>query len=205
MTGNLTTARRTSPRRCGRGEDRGERTLWLRELIGKPVVGPEEQHLGHVDDVAARRTDDPQGPVVTGLVTDVGGLRLFAPASAVRRWHDEQVLVDAAGLQKLRDKDNDDRILLGSIIGKPVVTRSGDVTQVGDIGLRPRPDGWAAGVADVRGRVGRLLGLPRRPVGWDELVGRRLVARRRRGRPRGRAPHHRTPGGRNRAGDRTGG
>src|SRR5690606_21696970 len=84
MTGNLTTARRTSPRRCGRGEDRGERTLWLRELIGKPVVGPEEQHLGHVDDVAARRTDDPQGPVVTGLVTDVGGLRLFAPASAVR-------------------------------------------------------------------------------------------------------------------------
>lgn len=146
MTGNLTTARRTSPRRCGRGEDRGERTLWLRELIGKPVVGPEEQHLGHVDDVAARRTDDPQGPVVTGLVTDVGGLRLFAPASAVRRWHDEQVLVDAAGLQKLRDKDNDDRILLGSIIGKPVVTRSGDVTQVGDIGLRPRPDGWVAGV-----------------------------------------------------------
>jgi hypothetical protein len=158
---------------CGPPEGRGGRTVWVRQLLGRPVVGPEAQHLGHVHEVAVRLTPDPRDAVFAGLVTDTGGVRMFVPAAAVRRWPAPQVLVDAVRLRNLRDQDLAEGVLLGSIIGQLVMTGEGDIARIGDIAIRRMPDGWFIGAVDLRGLVERFLGLPRRPVEWEDLVRRR--------------------------------
>jgi hypothetical protein len=163
----------------GPPDDRGGRTVWVRQLLGRPVVGPEAQHLGHVHDVAVRQTAHPREAAFAGLITDTGGVRMFVPAAAVRRWPDPQVLVDAVRLRTLRDQDLADGVLLGSIIGQLVMTGEGDIARIGDVGIRRMPGGWFIGPADMRGLVERFLGLPRRPVEWEDLVRRRPASPRR--------------------------
>lgn len=160
---------------CGELEDGRGRALWARELLGRPVVGAQAQHLGHVRDIAVRQTSGPGATAVSGVIADLGGVRIFAPAAAIRRWQDPQVLLDAARLRKLRDQDLEDEVLLRSIIGQPVMTRNGDIARVGDIGLRCTSEGWCIWAADTRSPVQRFLGLPHRVVEWEELVGRRLA------------------------------
>src|SRR5687768_5120630 len=58
--------------------------VWVRRLLGRQVLGPEQQHLGHVRDVVARQLPDGIGTVVTGLIADAGGRRWFAPAATVQ-------------------------------------------------------------------------------------------------------------------------
>jgi hypothetical protein len=58
--------------------------LWLRQLLGRGVLGPECQHLGHVRDVVVQRTGGRAGRLVSGVIIDVGGQRCFIPVAAVR-------------------------------------------------------------------------------------------------------------------------
>src|SRR5687768_14397870 len=61
------------------------RMVWLRQLLGRAVLGPERQHLGHVDDVVAQGS--PKSPTpVSGLILDIGGEGAFVPVTAVRGW-----------------------------------------------------------------------------------------------------------------------
>lgn len=57
----------------------------LHDLLGRPVRGTHDQHLGRIADVIVRLSGHDH-PAVTGLVADVGGHRLFLPAEEVVDW-----------------------------------------------------------------------------------------------------------------------
>jgi len=150
--------------------------VWVRRLLGRPVLGPEQQHLGHVRDVVAHRLPDAVGTIVTGLIADVGGHCWFAPAAAVRDWQRPPVVLRVFSNRPARCRHSAEYLLAKDVLGQPVMTaRTGPVPRISDIALRRTPAGWAVCAADTRSTVQRLLGSPRRLIEWDVLAMRRLA------------------------------
>jgi hypothetical protein len=147
----------------------------MRSLLGRPVVGPQQQHLGHVRDLVAQRLPDPAPTTVTGLILDVGGWEMFTPVTAIRQWHGPRVIVHALPLRRQPSRHPVEFPLVSSTMRKPVMVDSGTVHRVGDIGFRRTAAGWVVWAADTRNAVARFLGLSRRLVEWDVLMGRRLT------------------------------
>jgi hypothetical protein len=58
--------------------------LWLRQLLGRAVLGPERQHLGHLIDIVAQWAPGRADAPVNGLIVDIGGEDVFVPVKAVR-------------------------------------------------------------------------------------------------------------------------
>jgi hypothetical protein len=155
-------------------------------LLGRPVIGAQRQHLGHVRDVAVRWTAGSQRPHVTGLVVDAGGATVVATAAAVRAWEGEHVLLGARPLRHLTGQQPGAVLLAASVFRQPVLTGNGTVSRVADVALRRTSGSWVVWAVDTRSAAGRLLGLPRRVVEWDVLAGRRLAPVQRQGREKGR-------------------
>ena len=78
------------PHRDDGGTAVERRTLSLSRLLKRGVLGAKGQHLGRLADVIVRLRGT-EYPLVTGLVADVGGRRIFIPAEVVADWHAENV------------------------------------------------------------------------------------------------------------------
>jgi hypothetical protein len=153
--------------------------VWVRQLLGRPVLGPEQQHLGHVRDVVAHRSPDAAGTVVAGLIADVGGHRWFAPAVMIRDLQSRRVVLRRSSIRPAECRLCTEHLLAQDLLGQPVMTSpDGRSTRIDDIALRPTPSAWTVWAADTRTTVQRLLGTPRRPVDWDVLVTRRFAPER---------------------------
>jgi hypothetical protein len=153
--------------------------VWVRRLLGRPLLGPEQQHLGHVRDVVAHRSPDAAGTVVTGLIADVGGHRWFAPAVMIRDLQSRRVVLRRFSIRPVECRRCTEHLLAQDLLGRPVLTSPGArATRIDDIALRRTPTGWTVWAADTRTTVQRLLGSPRRPVEWEALVTRRFAPER---------------------------
>lgn len=155
---------------------RGQGVVWLSRLLGRSIVGPQHQHLGHVRDVVASRSPG-AGAVVTGLVADVGGHTVFVPAAAVRGW------AAPGALEVVRhDRDHhrtpEETLLAADALGQAVlIPATPTIARITDVALRGSAAGWAVWAVDTRSPVRRLIGARRRLVEWRALVRRRLVGR----------------------------
>lgn len=147
--------------------------LWLRGLRGCPIVGPDQQHLGHVRDVVVRESPAAAGTLVTGLIADAGGHRWFVPATAVRDLHTRSISLRVLPIRPARSPLPVEQLLVQDVLGRPVLTPSGGAPKrVTDVALRHTPAGWTVWAADTRPAVRRLLGARRHTVPWDGLAAR---------------------------------
>jgi RNA polymerase-binding transcription factor DksA len=173
------TAHRTSSTEPdGRGHRVSARaeTVWVRSLLGRPILGPEHQHLGHVRDVVARQLPDAAGTVVTGLLADAGGHSWFAPAATLRDLRKRRVVLRVFSIRPTSCWNPGEYLLAQDVLGHPVMTAvTGRPPRIGDIALRRTPAGWTVWAADTRTVVQRLLGAPRHLIEWDVLAMRRLA------------------------------
>lgn len=148
--------------------------VWLRQLLGRSVLGPEGHHLGHVHDVAVQRTRDLTAHV-SGLVIDVGGEQFFAAATAIRP-RGESLVAMAVVPRRSRRSMAGELLLAADLLGRPVLGATVDQRlRIVDVGLRRARTGWVVDCVDTRGAVRRLLGLGRQLISWDHLTGRRAV------------------------------
>jgi CBS domain-containing protein len=85
--------------------------LSLSRLLARAVLGAREQKLGRLFDVIVRLRGADY-PLVTGLVADVGGRRVFVPAEAVTDWNTEQVVLASARLDLREFERRDGEVLL---------------------------------------------------------------------------------------------
>ncbi len=168
------------------GEDRGGEipvaalravpAVWVRRLLGRPVLGPERQHLGHVRDVATSRSRGTAGTVVTGLIADVGGHSWFVPAMTIRDLQGVPVVLRECSTRAVSGRRSGEHLLVQDVLGRPVRTAAGGPSpRISDIALRRTAAGWVVWAVDTRTSVQRLVGSPRRLVEWDELSTRRLA------------------------------
>ena len=139
--------------------------VWVRRLLGRPVLGPEQQHLGHVRDVVARQLPDGVSMVVTGLIADAGGHRWFAPAATVRDLQTRRVVLRVFSIRPGGCRLATDHLLGRDVLGRPVMAApDGPPSRISDIALRRTPAGWTGWAVDTRTTVQRLLGSPRRLI-----------------------------------------
>jgi hypothetical protein len=124
-----------------------------------------------VRDVVTRRIPESAAVMVTGLVADAGGCSLQVPAGAIREMRGSRVRLGSLSLR--RQPAQPEEVLLGSVIGQPVMSEGGVARRITDIALRGTAGGWMVWATDTRTAIERFLGRSRRLTVWDVLVERR--------------------------------
>ena len=124
--------------------------LSLSRLLARAVVGAQEQKLGQLSDVIVwlRGVDY---PLVTGLVADVGGRRVFVPADAVTDWNTDQVVLASAKLDLREFERRDGEVLLRTdILGHRLIDiPRARLVRAYDLELAPTSDGWVLAGVDT--------------------------------------------------------
>lgn len=160
---------------CSRAE-----VMWLRRVLGRAVVGPQQEHIGHVHDLVVRPLADTPGSVVSGLIVDVGGHHAYVGAAAVLHWRVRRITVrDMLAAHRAVDSDTETGgVGLGrSVLGQPVLTTPAGMRarRIADVGLCPTSAGWQVWAVDTRPRWQRLCGRSRRLTEWSVLLQRRRL------------------------------
>ncbi len=116
--------------------------VWVRQLLGRPVLGAERQHLGHVRDVATSRLRGTAGTVVTGLIADVGGHSWFVPVTTIRDLQGVPVVLRECAARAMGGRRSGEHLLVQDVLGRPVLVCPGTAAaggpspRVSDIALR---------------------------------------------------------------------
>lgn len=145
--------------------------LWLSDLVGASVKGPDGEHLGHLRDLGLERTRS--GPVVQVVLVDGGGRCFELPADAVTRWQRHQLQVRPPLQVSGRTRSPGEHVrewLAKAVVGKPMLTKAAQARarRVCDLGLLRLPDGrWIVQLIDTRPIWQRRCGLPRRTTPWS--------------------------------------
>lgn len=91
------------------------RTLSLSLLLQRAVLGAKGQRLGQLADVIVRLRGTDY-PLVTGLVADLGGRRIFIPADRVTDWHTDDIQLSTARLDLREFERRTGEVLLSADI-----------------------------------------------------------------------------------------
>jgi hypothetical protein len=158
------------------GADDRKRVVWLRQLLGRAVLGPARQHLGHVSDVVAHWAPGGVDAPVKGLFVDVGGEDVFVPVKALRGWPNPLVALTVVPRRRPSRRAGE-LLLAADVLDRPMCdTTARRVFPVADVALQHSAAGWTIWAVDTRSAAARLLGLPRRLVDFAALAARRVMA-----------------------------
>ncbi|NMI02313.1 magnesium transporter [Pseudonocardia sp. K10HN5] len=127
----------------------------MSRLLRRAVVGARGQRLGRLSDVIVRLRGTDY-PLVTGLVAELGGRRVFVPAESVTDWGTEQVLLSSARVDLREFERRDGEVLLrADILGHRLIDiPRARLVRAYDLELAHTPDGWV------------LAGVDTRPTSW---------------------------------------
>ena len=142
-------------------------TLSLSRLLRRAVVGAHEQKLGQLSDVIVTLRGA-EYPLVTGLVADLAGRRVFVPAERVTDWDTDQVVLASAKVDLREFERRDGEVLLrADILGHRLIDiPRARLVRAYDLELARTADGWVLAGVDTRKRSWwrRALGGVGRPV-----------------------------------------
>jgi CBS domain-containing protein len=141
------------------------RMLSLSQLLRRAVVGARGQKLGGrlVDVIVHLRGSD--YPLVTGLVAELGGRRVFVPARLVTDWDTEQVELSTARVDLRAFERRDGEVLLrADILGHRLIDiPRARLVRAYDLHLAHTEAGWV------------LAGVDTRPIRWWHRLARRAT------------------------------
>jgi len=129
------------------------RTLVLSQLLRRTVVDAAGQGLGRLSDVIVGLAGDGY-PVVTGLVADIGGRRLFVPASQILAWDTARLEMATARLD-LRGfvRRSGEVLLREDLLGHRMVDLDQPRLVIAhDVRLTHAEQGWVVSAVDVQRR-----------------------------------------------------
>jgi CBS domain-containing protein len=152
------------------------RSVFLSELLGRPLADMCGQPLGRLDDVIVR-LGGMQYPLVTGLVVRVGRREVFVPASQIRDLHPGVVEVASATLDLRQFERREGEVLLRTdVLGYRLIEVSrARLVRARDLRLSAADGEWVLDAVDTRFRPRRLLrllgghGRSHEPRDWQEF------------------------------------
>jgi CBS domain-containing protein/sporulation protein YlmC with PRC-barrel domain len=142
-------------------------SLLLTQLVHSPVVNPEGDRLGRVEDVIVRLADGGY-PKVSGFKVRIGGRDLFIPEHLVVRLEPGRVQLQSQTLDVRRFERRPGEVLLRQdVLDRRLIhVAAGRLVHANDLVLAASDDGWHLVGVDPspRGIVQRLLPGQRREV-----------------------------------------
>lgn len=134
--------------------------IQLSQLLRAPMVTRSGEEVGRVDDIIVRLRGADTYPLVTGIVAEVGGRRLFVGYGSIWRLDPYRVILVHNHIDLRRFERRDGEVLLRSdVLGYRLVDVSaGELVRAYDVELENSADGWVLARLDTR-RPPRLFGL----------------------------------------------
>ncbi|GLY65491.1 magnesium transporter MgtE N-terminal domain-containing protein [Amycolatopsis taiwanensis] len=127
------------------------RRLSLSALLRRAVLGAHGQQLGRPDDVIVRLRGQDY-PLVTGLVADIGGRRVFLPAESIVDWHTGTIRLSTAKVDLRTFERRPGEVLLSAdILGHRLIDiPQARLVRAYDLCLTETPAGWVLTDVDTR-------------------------------------------------------
>ena len=156
--------------------------VFVAQLVGLAVFGPDGERIGKVRDVVAGVRVDDNPPRVLGLVVEVGTRRrIFVPMLRVTGI-DPGAITLATGSVSLRHFTQriNETLVVGQLLDAPVrIADTGEDVIVVDAAMEPtRTRDWVVGRLAVRARRTRLTRRPEvRVIPWRAVTGLSLTDR----------------------------
>ena len=142
--------------------------IYASRVLKLPLVTPDRDALGRVDDLVIGPPTGETAPILLGLVAQVGRRRIFITAARVKHFETSGVVLNSSALDLHPFKPRTGELLLTSILDRPV---RGE--RVLDLSMRPRVSLYGRfGVGEVLLGRRRALGLTARMrrVPWEEVA-----------------------------------
>ena len=135
------------------------RPVQLSVLLGAPLLSPNGEAVGKLDDLVVRLSGGDY-PLVTGLVAVVGHRRVFVPYERVAQLGDHRVLLTAANIDLRSFERREGEVLLRhDVLGHRLIdVPETELVKASDVILEVRSEGCVAVGVDTR-RPARWLGL----------------------------------------------
>ena len=139
--------------------------MHLSSLLKGPLISPNGESVGRVDDVIVRLRGG-ELPLVTGIVGKVGGRRVFVPVALISDLAGGSVKLDDARLNLAGFERRDGEVLLREdILGHRLIdVAEAELVRAWDIELNQTDEGWVLSCLDTR-RPARLFGIIRATAG----------------------------------------
>lgn len=143
-------------------------SIQLSQLLRAPVVTPSGEAVGRVDDIIVRLRGADTYPPVTGIVTEVGGRRVFVGTGSIQRFLPGRVKLAHNQIDLRRFERRHDEVLLRSdVLGHRLIdVRAGELVRAYDVELEYSRQGWVLARLDTR-RSPRLFGILKARGGDD--------------------------------------
>jgi len=144
--------------------------IYASRVLKLPLVTPDGDAIGRVDDLVLGPPTGETPPVLLGLVAQVGRRRIFVSAPRVKHFETSGVVLTSTALDLHPFKGRTGELLLTSLLDRPL---RGE--KVLDLSMRPRTSLYGRfGVAEVMLGRRRALGLGlsarMRRVPWEEVA-----------------------------------
>lgn len=139
---------------------RASSVIQLSQLLRAPMVARSGEEVGRVDDIIVRLRGVDTYPLVTGIVAEVGGRRLFVGSGAIWRLDPYRVILAHNEIDLRRFERRHGEVLLRSdVLGYRLIDVSAaELVRAYDVELENTADGWVLARVDTR-RPPRLFGL----------------------------------------------
>jgi CBS domain-containing protein/flagellar motility protein MotE (MotC chaperone) len=134
--------------------------MHLSQLLRAPVVTRSGEVVGRVEDVIVRLRGAEEYPLVTGIVADVGGRRVFVGSKSITEFAPRRITlsknkVDLRGF----DRRDGEVLLRADVLGHRLIdVATVELVRAYDVQLEDTGEGWVLARLDTR-RPPRLFGL----------------------------------------------
>lgn len=149
--------------------------MFVAQLVGLPVFGPDGESIGKIRDVVAMLRVDRQPPRVLGIVVElVTRRRIFVPMLRVTSIEPNAVTLatGSVNLRQFHQRPNEVLVVGELLDARVMVIESGAAATVVDAAMEPtRTRDWLLGRVAVRERTGIGRRGSIRVLRWDEVKG----------------------------------
>ena len=138
----------------------GRPEIHLSQLLRSPVLAPSGEAVGRVEDVIVRLRGNDEYPLVTGIVAEVGGRKVFIGSKSIREYHPDRVVLAKNKIDLRSFERRDGEVLLRSdVLGHRLIDVAAvELVRAYDVELEDTGAGWVITRLDTR-RPPRWFGL----------------------------------------------
>jgi CBS domain-containing protein len=134
--------------------------IHLSQLLRAPVVTSSGEAVGRIDDIIVQQRGANNYPLVTGIVAEVGGRRVFVGSGFIRRFEMDRITLAHNEIDLRHFERRPGEVLLRSdVLGHRLIdVVAGELVRAYDVELEDSTEGWVLARLDTR-RPPRLFGL----------------------------------------------